>query len=292
MSHPDPEPTPEQEARVRRLLAEARPDPRTDPRDTLPPHVAERLDATLRELSAPDPATLDPATAPASGRVVPLTARRRRRVAGGLLAAAAVVVAAVGVGQVVDLGGGSSGGDNSTAAVDSGEGAQRGAVGGSTESGAESGAEGEAEGGGESTTDDGLDQLSPDPLSGPPSLDAPDDQSAPSAALEAVVEVRVRVRQFSDDAARVRAALGSTPPRNQYAAPAPRLLPAELRTRRVFECGSTDLGAGIWVGVVYAGSPGVLVFRRPMGDAQVADLVQCGTGDILRSTTLPVRPRR
>ncbi len=281
MSDQDPELTPEQEARVRRLLAEARPDPQSE---SLPPEVAARLDQALTAL-VHDPATA-PATVPAStdttaasGQVVALAARRRRHVGGLLLAAAAVAVAAVGIGQVVDLGGSGSGDDaGSTAAVDSGEGADRSgddAAGGSAES-----LEGDL-------AEDRLAPV-PEPQSG---LAAPQDEATSSNRLQAVTRVRVRVTQFSRDAAEVRAALGPAPARDEYVAPAPARLPAVLRTRRVFECGSTEIGPGTWVAVVYDGSPGVLVFRRSEGDAQVAELVQCGTGEILRSTTLPARPR-
>ena len=114
----------------------------------------------------------------------------------------------------------------------------------------------------------------------------------PSAPLAAVVRVRVREKQFSEDAAAVRRALGAAPAREEFAAPAPSALPEELRTRRDFECAATDLGPGTWVAVVYAGSPAVLVFRRAPGEAQVAELVQCGSGEILRSTTLPARASR
>ncbi len=281
MPEQDPELTPEQEARVRRLLAEARPHPT---RDALPPEVATRLDATLTAL-VEDPTTAPLGAAPAgtaegstAGAVTVLAARRRRHVGGLLLAAAAVVVAAVGIGQVADFDGGTSGSDaGGTAAVDSGEGADRGAVSGSAES-----------------LDDGgaAEEVAPTPMTEPGAgLAAPQDESSSSDRLQAVTRVRVRVQQFSRDSADIRAALTSTPVRDEYAAPSPARLPAILRTRQVFECGSTDLGSGTWVAVVYDRAPGVLVFRRSAGDTQVVELVQCGTGEILRSTTLPARPR-
>ncbi len=40
--------------------------------------------------------------------------------------------------------------------------------------------------------------------------------------------------------------------------------------------------------VLYDGSEAVLAYRPPTDDAQVVDLLQCGTGDVLRTTTLPV----
>jgi hypothetical protein len=97
---PLPELTSEQEATVRRLLAEARHD------DPIPDPVAERLDRVLADLSSGSSAPMAP--------VVDLAARRRRRNAGGLLvAAAAVIVGGFFVGQVIDVGGPDSADDSS-----------------------------------------------------------------------------------------------------------------------------------------------------------------------------------
>ncbi len=91
-SGPLPELTPEQEATVRRLLADARHD------EPIPVAVGDRLDRVLDDLSRD---ALD-----RSAPVVDLAARRRRRNAGGLLvAAAAVIVGGFFVGQVIDVGG-------------------------------------------------------------------------------------------------------------------------------------------------------------------------------------------
>lgn len=90
MTDPEPRPTPEEEARVRRLLADARHD------EPMPPEVVARLDRVLAGLA-------DDAAAPAAA-VTPLPARRRRA-ARLLVAAAAVVAVGIGLGQVIDLGG-------------------------------------------------------------------------------------------------------------------------------------------------------------------------------------------
>jgi hypothetical protein len=88
-----PELTPEQDAEVRRLLAEARHD------EPMPADVADRLDGVLAGLSRDDPG------APGVAPVLDLAARRRRRNAAALLAgAAAVVVAGFAIGQTLDTG--------------------------------------------------------------------------------------------------------------------------------------------------------------------------------------------
>ncbi|PWN02547.1 hypothetical protein DJ010_12525 [Nocardioides silvaticus] len=55
-----------------------------------------------------------------------------------------------------------------------------------------------------------------------------------------------------------------------------------------FRCKVAAWGKGVLVGVQYDGDPALVVFREPMGDAQVVEVLQCGTSDVLRSTTLPV----
>jgi hypothetical protein len=55
-----------------------------------------------------------------------------------------------------------------------------------------------------------------------------------------------------------------------------------------FDCAPADFGAGVLVPVIYDGREAVLAYRPPTDDAQVVDLLQCGTGDVVRTTTLPV----
>lgn len=99
----DPDLTPEQETRVRRLLTEAR---HAEP---IPEDVVARLDRVLAELAVVD--------GDDTGRVVSLAARRRRRVGSLLVAAAAVVVVGIGLGQLM---GPNSGSDSSPASTDAG----------------------------------------------------------------------------------------------------------------------------------------------------------------------------
>jgi hypothetical protein len=87
--------SPEDDARIRRLLAEAR---HTEP---MPADVAARLEDVLADLNTER--SKEPAP------VVDLAARRRRTAASLLVAAAAVVVVGVGLGQVLpDLRGSSA----------------------------------------------------------------------------------------------------------------------------------------------------------------------------------------
>ncbi len=52
-------------------------------------------------------------------------------------------------------------------------------------------------------------------------------------------------------------------------------------------CRSGDWGSGAFVPVRYGSEPGVVVFRRPLGDVQVAEVYLCGNPDPVRSLTLP-----
>ena len=53
-----------------------------------------------------------------------------------------------------------------------------------------------------------------------------------------------------------------------------------------FSCGPADYGVGKLMAVRYNGMPAVLAYRPPKGDTQVVDLLQCGSGDLMRSTTI------
>ena len=278
--------SPEQEARLRRLLARSRHDER------VPDDVAEHLDGVLARLEAGDPELTGPRARKAE--VYALAARRRRTAATMLAAAAAVAVVGVGLGQVV----GSSAGEDSlmaesdTAAgddgVDSAESADR-------SEGRASGEDLDATGGGEATDelngelDGGLDE---DLAAGAELLS--DGATAEFSALEDLVVLRgrladVREERFTRAATRIqRLVIG----RDAKVAPqdTTSLRRAAPCVQRAWQgCAPADWGPGTPVAVLYERSPAVLVFRPATGDAQVADLVQCGTGEILRSVTLPGR---
>lgn len=245
------EATPEQEAAVRRLLADAR------ARDPLPADVASRLDGVLAGLRAgSDPrGGRDPVDGTATAPVVDLAARRRRRRAGALLiAAAAVVAVGVGIGQVVDTGGT----DGAATSTDTGAaGADR----------LEEDAEGAA------------------PDEAPPSVNA---VPSPSTGVEGEAPrkagvLAVRSQRFATDVRRIQRAEADglrQQDRQTYDQVEP-VAPARFR------CPPADWGRGRLLGVLYDGAPTVLAFRAPEGDSQVVELLRCGNGEILRSTTLP-----
>lgn len=271
---------PAREAQVRRLLGQARVDPATE---GLPPQVASRLDATLADLVA-ERSGRPTTTGTTNKQVAPvrdLAHARRRRGGALLLAAAAVVVAGVGVSQVVDRGGDEGAGSVASESVDSADGAQR-------RDDAEGPAAAEAAPEAEADQGDGAGSLPPPAAPSPTVLPDGPAVQPPTTASTPVAQVRVRSARFVDDVRLLQRAL----PRLDVArARLPRAaVPAPLRARRVVECRSTVVGEGAALLVVLDAAPGLLVFRPATEDAQVVDLLQCGTGRTLRSTTLASRP--
>jgi hypothetical protein len=259
---------PAQEERVRRMLADAR---HTEP---LPTDVAERLDRVLAELagqSAPGPtttsaaATADTAAEPRRGAsVLPLTPARRRRAGRLVLAAAAVVVVGFGATQVLD-GAGSDQGSSST--------------GGSARS--------EAGGGAGADTGGASGPAAPRSLDGGTTTDPGPRRStdgARTSQLDTSRVFRVRAGHFTQDVTR----LGRVAPTAANSADLDGVLVAPAGGDRFAGCRPDGWGVGQRVPVIYAGQPGVLIFRDPEGETRVVDLFQCGSADVLRSVTLPV----
>ena len=261
-----PAPSAEEEARLRRLLADARHEA------PVPADVATRLDEVLGRLEAGE----DVPSGISGTGVLELAAARRRRAASMLVAAAAVIAVGIGLGQVVDLSGGGSGSDSS---------------------GAESAVTAERDQ--ERERSIAPDRGDTGEGGSSPGGAAANDELSPGATMSreesprAVVVVdrrlaRVGDDSFSDDAAVVqRRAIrtgGGPSARVARLAAAPRTV-----ARRWQDCAPAEWGEGIPVAVLYDGEPAVLAFRAPAGDSQVVDLLQCGTGGVLRSTTLPRR---
>ncbi len=238
---------PEQEAAVRRLLAEAR---ATEP---VPADVAARLDRVLVGLGE------DGFPAAATGHVV-APPWRRRRAAVVLVAAAAVVAIGVGVGQIDGIQGGSD--------SDAGGGAGDAAVTPSGRPGLRRGRRRRRRPGG-------------------------------GAQREAVDGGRPGTRPLGAGRPRPRGPLHR---RRQPAAPGH---PRRRRRRRVrpahratssrpatwsptgrSSARAAAWGPGVLVPVFFDGTPAVLAYRPVTGESQIVDLLRCGTGESLRSTTL------
>jgi len=235
--------TTEQEARVARLLADARVE------EPLPPEVGARLDRVLAGLSG-EPVAGPHRPAP----VTALVARRRRRVRTLLVAAAAVVVAGVGVGQLVERQAGDDSDDAGVASVES--------------------------------ADDGADRSSDDERGAQenaPYADAPDGLTG--SELESLGEpARISRHSFAAAVRRLQDHPGVRSDSDTATMDGGDLAAPEMD----FSCGRAAFGAGKLIAVLYQGSPAVLAYRPPTGATQVVDLLQCGSGGIMRSTTLPL----
>ncbi len=185
-------------------------------------------------------------------RVAPVTelATRRRRATSLLLAAAAVVAIGVGVGQVV--GTGQSDGDSLSASTrDEGGADDQGteAEVASPEEGPKDGGDAEAP-----TSSTSSEQSGADTFAELKRSTLADDVSALRQDTFSVDMIGGLVAAYD--------ATGAT-------------------------CRSKAWGEGQFVPVRYDGIPAVLVFRRAMGDSQVADLFLCGDAEPRRSVTLP-----
>lgn len=249
--------SPEQEAEVGRLLADAR---ATEP---LPAEVAARLDRVLIGLGEERGGTPVPA-----GNVIAL-ASRRRRASILLVAAAAVVAIGVGLGQIVN--------ETSTSGDDAG--ASSSADGNFAESPADRGAADEDSAGG---------GRGGEPEAVPSELES--GQAEPGSSAPPVVPPTIgRVRQdsFTADANQLRRAIPDDALDGEFVELAADQLPrGYVLTDRPFDCAPAAWGAGVLVPVFYDGMPAVLAYRPVAGESQVVDILQCGTGDQLGSTTL------
>jgi hypothetical protein len=254
MSEPSGLP-PEQEA-VRRLLADARHD------GPPPPDVVARLDETLASLTAERASQL--AAGPAAGhddrspgRVVDLGSRRRRVAGIGLLAAASVVVAGVAIGQALPRDGNDSSGSSAGSQSDSSL-AEAHAGGGSS---------------GDSSTGSGSDQGGD---SGSASEPAPESlRSSPATPFAGVPSLSTADAGLEDQLLALRAK-GAT--RRQQL--------ATLDALRGCDVPRPGRAAAL-VAAEVDGRTGVVVFRRPVGEAQGVELYECGEAVPVRTITLP-----
>ncbi|MFC5731245.1 MULTISPECIES: hypothetical protein [Nocardioides] len=259
----DPPLTPSQEAAVRRALAEAGgPEP-------LPDDVADRLDKVIAGLAAEragSATVVAESMHPESrGVIVPLdpAARRRRaRVRVLLAGAAAVVAVAAGAGilrdsDTADM---STAGDSGLARSD--DAAEKGET--------LNGSRGEAAE--EPTAATPEDQRGAE---GPEGYEG----TAPERLLTDEPLRKVRANRLRADLVAIQHASLPHPATADYSR-------TTLTAPASFMCEDADYGRGYLVGVEYDARPALVAFRKPVGSTQVAEVLVCGTGDVLHSTTL------
>ena len=242
---------PEQEA-VRRLLVDAR---HTAPP---PPEVVARLDDTLASLVAErasgsaERATEHEDRSP--GRVVDLGSRRRRIASIGLLAAASVVVAGVAIGQALPRGAGDAGESSAGSQSDSSL-AETGDAGGTS-----------ADSGTDSSTDSGSgagSEPAPESLKSSPAITS---DGVPSLST-ADADLDAQLLVLREDATGRRQA-------------------ASLDALGDCEIPRPGRSASVLTAEI-DGQVGVVVFRRPVEEAQAVELYVCGVAAPARTITLP-----
>lgn len=262
MTDPTDPLTPAQEAAVRRALAEA-----SGP-VALPDDVAQRIDGVLAGLAAERAAGLPPggvhASHPEAPAVVvpldPAALRRRRRVRVLFGAAAAVAAIAVGVGVVSDRG---SGEDAALRGLAEDGSARESAVAGSSDS----------------LDAAGVPEAAQAPSTVPPGVR----EDSAFVTLQRVPSGgplhEVRAAHLREDLVALQHLFLPHPSTADYAGTV-LVAPPDL------VCEPAVFGPGHLVGVQYDGQPAVVAFRAPVGTTQVAEVLACGTGDVLQSTTL------
>lgn len=262
----DAPPSPAEEDAVRSALADAGgPVP-------IPVEVAERIDSVIAGLAAErTAASLPPGgvhhSHPEAPAVVvpldPAALRRRRRVRLLFGAAAAAAVVAVGVGLVSDPGPGED--DLATA--------HRLAQDESARDSAVAGAEGDAADSG------GKAAPQPEAPSAAPSPELAEPYVAPQRVPTDEPVREVRAERLREDLVALQHVTLPHPTAADYGG-------ATLTAPTNFLCEPASFGRGYLVGVLYDGKPAVVAFREPVGSTQEAEVLACGTGDVIHSTTL------
>ncbi|WP_408897497.1 hypothetical protein ACJ5H2_21620 [Nocardioides sp. R1-1] len=262
MTDPTDPLSPAREAAVRRALADA-----SGP-VAIPDDVAQRIDGVLAELAAERTAGLPPGgvheSHPEAPAVVvpldPAALRRRRRVRVLFGAAAAVAAIAVGVGIVSDPG---SGEDAALSGLAEDGSARESAVAGSA--------------GGDDQAS--VPEAAPAPSAAPP--DAREDSAL--LTLQRVPAEgplhEIRAAHLREDLVALQHLSLPHPSTADYAG-------TVLVAPPEFVCEPAAFGPGRLIGVQYDGQPAVVAFRAPVGTTQVAEVLACGTADVLQSTTL------
>lgn len=213
----------------------------------MPADVVARLDGALVGLAS-ERISVDPIPA---DNVIPITRTRRHRVVTILGAAAAVGVFGLGVNAVLN---GESGGDDAGTSADS------------------------------AVVNRGDDERAQEGANDVPTPDHRDETTGISPEtgdyLEGDRAFVVRPRQLSQDLTQLQSLVLDVPAEADYDQ-------ALVYAPQGFSCRLATPGRGVLVGVRYDGRPAFVRFLEPMGDSQIVEVVQCRTGDLLRSTTLP-----
>jgi hypothetical protein len=218
----------------------------------MPAAVVARLDGALVGLAA-ERVTVDPVPA---DNVIPITRTRRHRVVAVLgVAAAIAVIGGLGFSAFQDTGSDDSLGEDG----DAGSVVERGDDDSNAANDVPS-ADREEEAGGETDP-----SISPD-----------------ESYIQGDQPYVVRPRSLTRDLARIqdRVIAVDADDTADYAQ-------GLVYAPKDFSCRLAPTGRGVLVGVRYDGGPAFVRFLPPMGDSQVVEVVQCRTGDLLRSTTLP-----
>jgi len=216
----------------------------------MPADVVARLDDALVGLAA-ERVTVDPVPA---DNVIPITRTRRHRVVAVLGAAATVAV-------IGGLGFGAFQGDGSDDSL-----GDAGSAGGVVERGDDDAAESAPS---EASARDEVDDLESDGSINPAEIYIQGDQP-----------YVVRPQFLTSDLARIQDRVLAVDVGADYDQ-------ALVYAPQDFSCRLATTGRGILVGVRYDGGPAFVRFLAPMGDSQIVEVLQCRTGDLLRSTTLP-----
>lgn len=218
--------------------------------EPMPAAVVARLDRSLAGLAAERNA-IDPVPA---DNVVPIARTRRHRVVAVLGAAAAVVVLGLGVGTFFDQ------------AADDGDDA------------ASTTADTDFKRG---SADDGDDNaIAPEEANEREESEADHPNRSGGGVVVADRAFVVRSGHLSRDLTRIREQVlpdADAEVYSQFLVHAP----------TGFKCKTAAWGEGVAVAVRYDGDPAFVAYRDPIGDVQVVDVLQCGTAELLRSTTLP-----
>jgi len=214
-----------------------------------PPDVVARLDDTLASLVAERGADVEEQASP--GRIVDIGSRRRRRAGIGLLAAASVVVAGVAIGQALPR----SGSDDATAGSSSESSIAESPAPSSDASGDDRAGDSTGDSAGAAQAPESLKSTAATPFAGRPTLSSGDDRLDDQLlSLRGQASARHR-------------ALGSA--------------------EALSGCDLPDLGRGRRLAAEVDGQPGVVVFRKPDGAAQQAEVYVCGVTEPVRTLTLP-----